>query len=201
MAMTTTLNHTVFLHRFLRSLAGLVILANLVTSQAVAEEADEDTFTEIEVIDAVADFFGITAEAAGKAIERVFQDQGRPNAWIKGEEVSGALGVGLRYGKGQLTFKTGEGRKVYWQGPSAGFDFGGNAAKSFVLVYNLTDIDGLYQRFPGVEGSYYFVGGIGINYQRSEGIVLAPMRAGVGLRAGANIGYLKYSKKRKILPF
>ncbi len=191
----------IVLPRTLRVLAGIMALAVALTAQALAEEADEDAFTEVEVIDAVADFFGITAEAAGKAVTRVFQDQGRPNAWIKGEEVSGALGVGLRYGKGQLTLKTGAGRKVYWQGPSAGFDFGGNAAKSFVLIYNLAEISDLYQRFPGVEGSYYFVGGIGVNYQRSEGIVLAPMRAGVGFRAGANVGYLKYSKKRKILPF
>ncbi len=174
---------------------------NLSGAQAADEAADEDTYSQNEIVAAVAGFFGTTSEAAGAAVERIFKDHGRPNAYIKGEEVSGAIGVGLRYGKGTIHFKNGLTRKVYWQGPSAGFDFGGNASKSFVLVYNLADIKKLYQRFPGVEGSYYFVAGIGVNYQQSDDIILAPMRTGVGLRAGANIGYLKYSKKRKILPF
>ena len=91
--------------------------------------------------------------------------------------------------------------KVYWQGPSVGFDVGANASKSFTLVYNLPNTEVIFQRFPGVEGSYYFVAGIGVNYQQSGRIILAPMRTGVGLRAGANIGYLSYTKERNILPF
>ena len=91
--------------------------------------------------------------------------------------------------------------EVFWQGPSIGFDVGGNASRVFTLCYNLMYPDAIFRRFPGVEGSAYLVGGLGVNYQRAENIVLAPMRAGVGLRLGANIGYLVYSRQRNILPF
>ena len=92
-------------------------------------------------------------------------------------------------------------RRVFWQGPSIGFDIGGNASQVFTLVYDIPDADDIFRRFPGVDGSYYFVAGIGVNYQRAEDITLVPMRTGVGLRAGVNVGYLSYSRRRKILPF
>jgi hypothetical protein len=160
----------------------------------------EDTYEQNEIVDAVADFFGITAEAAGQVVARVFRDNGRPNGYIRGEEGAAALGVGVRYGEGTLRMKSGQTRKVYWQGPSVGFDTGANASKVFTLVYGLHDANRIYQRFPGVEGSAYFIGGVGVNYQRADNITLAPMRAGVGLRAGANVGYLAYTRKRHILP-
>jgi hypothetical protein len=143
----------------------------------------------------------MTAAAIGGAIERVFRDNGRPNGYIKGEEGSGALVVGLRYGQGQLQMKSGETADVFWQGPTVGFDAGGNASKVFTLVYHLPRPDDIFQRFPGVEGTAYFIGGLGVNYQQAGQIVLAPMRAGVGFRAGANIGYLAYTRQRNILPF
>lgn len=161
----------------------------------------KDTFEENEIIIAVADFFGTTAEAAGEAVSRIFREFGRPSGYIKGEEVAGAIGIGLRYGRGNLVLANGARRRVYWQGPSIGFDTGGNAAKVFTLTYNIFDPDQIYRRFPGVEGSAYFVGGIGVNYQKADDMVLAPMRAGVGLRAGANVGYLAYSRRRRINPF
>ena len=108
--------------------------------------------------------------------------------------------VGLRYGAGFLIRKTREAKQVYWKGPSIGFDFGGNASKSFTLVYNLKEDRRLYQRFPGVEGSIYFVAGLGINYLRSGGVTLAPIRNGVGLRAGVNAHYQVYSDKRDWFP-
>ena len=107
----------------------------------------------------------------------------------------------MRYGKGTLFLKSGPRRTVFWQGPSIGFDIGGNAAKVFTLAYNLFDPEMVFRRYPGVEGTAYFVAGIGVNYQRADGITLAPMRAGVGFRAGANIGYLSYSRSRRVLPF
>lgn len=162
---------------------------------------DIDTYSRDEIVEATADFFGVTAEAAASALERVFSDLGRPVGYIAGEEVSGAVGVGLRYGEGYLTLKDGTRRKVYWTGPSIGFDAGGNASRSFTLVYELRDVERLYQRFPGVDGSAYFVAGLGVNYQRADGITLAPIRAGVGLRAGASVGYLAYSRERNWLPF
>ncbi|MGD2133227.1 MAG: DUF1134 domain-containing protein [Maricaulaceae bacterium] len=162
---------------------------------------ESDTYTEGEIVGAVEDWLGVSAETAGSIIERIFSDLGRPNAYIYGGEGSGAVGVGLRYGDGTLVTKSGEERKVYWQGPSVGFDVGGNASKSFTLVYNLRDPDDIYRRFPGVEGSAYFIGGVGVNYQRGDSITLAPMRAGVGFRTGANVGYLSYSRRRNLLPF
>jgi len=163
-------------------------------------ERTSETFSEDEIVTAVAGFFGTTAKAAGQAVERIFRDNGRPTAYIAGEEFAGAITVGLRYGEGTLFLKAGPRRRVFWQGPSIGFDAGGNASKVFTLVYNLDDVDMIFRRYPGVEGSAYFIAGIGVNYLRADEITLAPMRAGIGLRAGANLGYLAFSRKRRVIP-
>jgi len=168
---------------------------------ADTDNGSDDTFTDNEVTHAASDFFGIATEAAAKAVQRVFKDQGQPDAYIKGDEGGGAVVVGLRYGSGWLIRKHQEPVKVYWKGPSVGFDLGGNASKFFALVYNLKRENRLYQRFPSVEGSYYFVAGIGVNYMRSGGVTVAPMRTGVGLRAGVNAGYLVFSEERDWFPF
>lgn len=192
------------LNEFFRPAIGMIAamaLAGGLSTSALAQDNAEDTFTENEVVDAVADFFDITAEASADVVARVFEDLGEPNGYITGSEGSGAIGVGLRYGEGNLVTAAGEERRVFWQGPSVGFDAGGNASQVFTLVYNIDDADDIYRRFPGVEGSYYLVAGIGVNYQRAEGITLVPMRTGVGLRAGANVGYLSYSRRRSWLPF
>jgi hypothetical protein len=160
-----------------------------------------ETYSRDEIVNNVSDFLGVTAEAAGGVIERAFKDNGRPTAYIAGEEASGAITVGARYGRGLLYMKGKDPIEVFWQGPSIGWDLGGNASRVFTLCYNLFYPELLFQRFPGVEGSAYLVGGVGVNYQRSEDITLAPIRAGVGLRLGANIGYLSYSRKRHWFPF
>ena len=134
-------------------------------------------------------------------LNRVFTDNGPPEAYIKGEEGGGAIGVGLRYGHGTVYFPDGVSRKVYWRGPSLGLDFGGSAAKTFVLIYNIGSIDALYQRFGGVEGSLYFVGGVGVNYNRQGDVILAPVRFGVGWRQGVSVGYLHLSPDRSWIPF
>jgi hypothetical protein len=159
------------------------------------------TYSRDEIVNNVSDFMGVTAEAAGGAVEKVFSQNGRPTGYIAGEEGSGAFVVGGRYGRGLLYMKGREPIEVYWQGPSVGWDFGGNASRVFTLCYDLEVPEAIYQRFPGVEGSAYFIGGLGVNYQKANGITLAPIRAGVGLRLGANVGYLAYSRKRNILPF
>lgn len=161
----------------------------------------DQKFTQNEIVQAGADFFGTTSEAMAKAVQRVFKDQGEPDGYIKGDEGSGAVIVGLRYGSGWLIRKGYAPLKVYWQGPSVGFDVGGNASKNFTLIYNLGSTDRLFQKFPGVEGTYYFVAGIGVNYQRADGITLVPMRTGVGLRAGVNAGYLNYTREESLNPF
>lgn len=186
---------------FARLLLVLGLTAS-VAAGAAERAADKDGFTQNEVVAAATGFFGGASEGLAQVIEKAFQDNGRPTAYIAGEEVSGAIGVGVRYGKGRLTGKSGGHRQVYWQGPSIGFDFGGDAAKVFVLVYNLRgDKNAIFQRFPGIEGSYYFVAGVGLHYMQANGIVLAPIRTGVGLRAGVNIGYMHITPKESWVPF
>ena len=170
-------------------------------SQHASYTDPAQTYSDDELVNRVSDFLGVTAESAGAAVERAFKDNGRPTGYIAGEEASGAFGIGLRYGRGLLYMKDQPTEEVYWQGPSIGFDAGGNASRVFALCYNLQYPDAIYRRFPGVEGSAYFIGGLGVNYQRADSITLAPIRAGVGLRLGANMGYLAYSRKRQILPF
>ena len=172
------------------------------TANAGAPAAERETYDSDEIVVAVSDFFGVTAEAAGVLVERIFADLGEPVGYIIGEEASGAIGLGLRYGQGDMVLRGDTGRqRVFWQGPSIGFDAGGNASRVFTLIYNLDDPDRIYQRFPGVEGTAYFVAGMGVNYQRADYVTLAPIRSGVGFRAGANVGYLAYSRQRNILPF
>lgn len=189
--------------KFLRSLCGVAAVLFLTAAGVSSTSADDiaDKFTQNEVVKAASDFFGTTTEAVAKAVQRVFADQGLPDAYIKGDEGSGAFVVGLRYGEGWLVRKGVEPLKIYWQGPSLGFDVGGNASKVFVLVYNLGSSERLFRRFPGVEGSYYLVAGIGVNYLRADDITLAPMRTGVGLRAGVNAGYLAFTRESRINPF
>jgi hypothetical protein len=160
-----------------------------------------ETYDQNEIVHNVSNFFGVASETVAGAVEHVFRDNGRPTGYIAGEEASGAFIVGLRYGKGLLYMKHRQPERVHWQGPSAGFDFGGNASRVFTLCYNLQYPEAIYQRFPGVEGTLYVIAGIGINYQKANDIVLAPMRTGVGLRGGANVGYLAYSRKGHIIPF
>ena len=162
----------------------------------------EQTYSEDEVLAAAQQLFGAGAEGLATVIDHVFNDHGRPNGYIEGNEGSGAIGVGLRYGDGRMHIAGRRGAtRVYWQGPSVGFDTGGNASRVFTLVYGTRNPERIFQRFPGVDGSAYFVGGVGVNYQRRDDITLAPIRAGVGLRLGANIGYLAYSRRRRINPF
>jgi hypothetical protein len=119
-----------------------------------------------------------------------------------GEEGSGAVFGGLRYGEGTIYYKNGAKRRIYWQGPSVGLDLGGNGSRALVLVYNSSGPGDLYDnRFAGVEGSAYLVGGLGVNFQKYGEITLAPIRTGIGARLGANIGYLKYTSKPDWNPF
>ena len=179
-------------------LAGAAALAH--PALARAADATDDTFDQDTISHDVVDFFGNTTEGLAKVIERAFQQEGRPNGYIKGQEASAAITVGLRYGDGVLTMKGGGTRQVYWTGPSIGFDLGANASKVFILVYHLTHPDDIFERFGGVDGSLYYVGGAGLNYQRRGRVTLAPIRLGVGLRAGASIGYMHYRREKSWNP-
>lgn len=185
----------------LGQLATVAVLFFVINAGSAKADASDETFSQSEVLRHAAGFFGELSEGLARAVEKVFSDLGRPNAFIAGEEASGAVGIGARYGNGTLHFKKGGSRPVYWQGPSIGFDVGGDASKILTLVYDLPNTEQLFQRFPAVDGSFYFVAGVGVNYQQAAGIVLAPIRTGVGLRAGANIGYTHYTKEHSWVPF
>jgi hypothetical protein len=167
---------------------------------AFAAESDDTTYDQNTISHDVTEFFGSTTEGLAKVIEKAFAENGRPNGFIKGEEASAAITVGVRYGNGTLTLKNGATRKVYWSGPSIGFDLGANAAKVFILVYKLAQADDIFKRYAGVDGSLYYIGGAGLNYQRRGSVVLAPIRLGVGLRAGASVGYMHYRREKSWLP-
>ena len=161
----------------------------------------KSTYSNEEILTKGHQFFGKASRGIAEAVEYVFQSQGEPTAYIVGEEGSGAMVGGLRFGEGTIYYKDGITQKIYWQGPSVGFDFGGNGSRTMVLVYNSGSPRELYKRFIGVEGSAYLVGGLGVNFQKSDDIVMAPIRTGVGARLGANVGYLKYSRKPTWNPF
>lgn len=179
-------------------LAGSAAVA--LPSFADAAESEANTYDKNTISHDVTEFFGSTTEGLATVIEKAFAEHGRPNGFIKGEEASAAVTVGIRYGNGTLTLKSGASRKVYWSGPSIGFDLGANASKVFILVYHLAKADDIFKRYAGVDGSLYYVGGAGINYQRRGSVVLAPIRLGVGLRAGASVGYMHYRREKSWLP-
>jgi hypothetical protein len=165
------------------------------------ERVPDGTYSTHEITDAGRGFFGSVSKGLASVIEHAFKRQGRPNGYILGEEAGGAFVAGLRYGEGTLYTRDAGTHKVYWQGPSLGYDFGGEGSKVMVLVYNLRDPSDIYERFGGVDGSAYLVGGVGITFLSRDNITLAPIRSGIGLRLGANVGYLKYTPRPTWNPF
>jgi hypothetical protein len=159
------------------------------------------TYEQKDVLSAAEGVFGKGAEGLAKMIESILKDQGEPNGYIAGREAGGAIAIGVRYGSGTLFHKIEGEQPVFWTGPSIGFDLGANGAKTFVLVYNLFDSQELFRRYPAAEGNLYVIGGFTASYLRRGDVVLIPIRLGVGWRLGANIGYMSFSKKSKILPF
>jgi hypothetical protein len=162
---------------------------------------EDDTYSSNEIVAAGQHFFGGVSKGLANVVEHAFAKQGRPNGYILGDEAGGAFVAGLRYGEGSLYTKNAGVHRIYWQGPSFGYDFGAEGSKTMILVYNLNSVDQIYHRFAGVDGSAYLVGGVGVTFQTYDDIVLAPIRAGVGLRLGANVGYLKYTRTPTWNPF
>jgi hypothetical protein len=171
------------------------------TTGSVSKSQSRETFTTEEIMGKGHEVFGKASRGIGQAVEYVFQSYGEPSAYIVGEEGAGAFVGGLRFGEGTIYYKDGTTERIFWQGPSIGWDFGGNGARTLTLVYGSESPSDLHTRFGGVEGSAYLVGGIGVNFQRKDNITLAPIRTGVGARLGANIGYLKYSDRPTWNPF
>ena len=164
-------------------------------------EATPNTYAPDELVGAGHRFFGNVSRGLASVVERAISQWGLPNGYILGEEGSGAFVAGLRYGEGTLYTKNAGDLRVYWQGPSVGFDMGGDGARTMTLVYNLPATQAIYQRFGGIDGSAYIIGGFGMTALTANNIVLVPIRSGLGLRLGANIGYLKYTQRATWNPF
>ncbi|WP_374763727.1 EipA family protein [Yunchengibacter salinarum] len=192
----------VTLMRFFAALVtGIALMCLAPAAPAQDGEDDPATYDRETVMDQATDFLGAGAEGVGKAVESLFQRFGRPNAYITGSEAGGGLVVGLRYGGGQLRHKIEGDRPIHWTGPSIGFDAGADAAKVFGLVYNVYDTEEVYTRIGAIEGSFYYVGGLGISVYANDTLRIAIIRLGAGLRAQATVGYMKFSKEKTYMPF
>ena len=152
-------------------------------------------FSSSELVNSGHRFFGNVSRGLAQVIEKAVSQWGLPNGYVLGEEAGGAFVAGLRYGDGVLYTKNAGDLKVYWQGPSVGWDFGGDGARTMMLIYNLPATEAIYERFGGIEGSAYFVAGFGMTALTNANVVVVPIRSGVGLRLGANVGYLKFTPK------
>ena len=186
-------------------LAGLIVAGFALTAPAMAQTAKTNNspkeFSTDELVQSGHKFFGNVSQGLASVVEAAVKRWGQPNGYILGQEAAGAIVAGLRYGEGTLYTKNAGDRPVYWQGPSVGFDFGGNGNRVMMLVYNLPATDSIYRRFAGVDGTAYFIGGFGATALMSENIVVVPISAGVGGRLGVNIGYLKFTQESTWNPF
>jgi hypothetical protein len=170
-------------------------------AQQPAEPGRDQRYSSNELVNAGHQFFGGISQGLASVIEKAISNWGQPNGYVLGQEAGGAIVAGLRYGDGTLYTKNAGDLRVYWQGPSLGFDWGGDGARTMMLVYNLPRTDAVYQRFAGVDGSAYIIGGFGMTALTANNILVVPIRAGVGLRLGANIGYLKFTPDATWNPF
>ena len=170
-------------------------------AKAQAQRDPNSTYGPDELVGAGHRFFGNVSRGLASVIERAVSNWGLPNGYVLGEEGGGAFVAGLRYGEGTLYTKNAGDLRVYWQGPSVGFDWGGAGSRTMMLIYNLPATRAIYQRFAGIDGSAYIIGGFGMTALTANDIVVVPIRAGVGLRLGANIGYLKFTNSATWNPF
>jgi len=184
---------------FLRVLSMAITLMGVLVFSTSALRAQE--YTAQEIIDSGHKFFGATSGGLATVVEKIFASYGLPNGYLLGEEGSGALIGGLTYGEGTLYTKNAGDHKVFWQGPSLGWDFGGEGSRVMMLVYNLDDVGNLYNRYGGVAGSAYVVAGVGFNVLKNNNVLLIPIRTGVGARLGINLGYLKLTERATWNPF
>ncbi|TIL40437.1 MAG: DUF1134 domain-containing protein [Mesorhizobium sp.] len=184
---------------FLRVFSMAIALMGLVVFSTSPSRAQE--YTAQEIVDSGHKFFGATSGGLATVVEKIFSSYGLPNGYLLGEEGSGALIGGLTYGEGTLYTKNAGDHKVFWQGPSLGWDFGGEGSRVMMLVYNLDDVNSLYNRFGGLAGSAYLVAGVGFNVMKNNNVLLVPIRTGVGARLGVNLGYLKLTQRATWNPF
>jgi len=169
--------------------------------QYQGQQPQAQQYSSHEIVDAGHRFFGTISRGLAQIVEKAGSQFGLPNGYVLGQEAGGAVVAGLRYGEGILYTKNAGDLRVFWKGPSVGFDFGGEGAPTMMLVYNLPATDAIYQRFAGIDGSAYFVGGLGMTALTMNNIVVVPIRTGVGMRLGANVGYLKFTPTATWNPF
>ena len=187
---------------FLRGLGALLLVAAITVGQSDKAEANAGaSFSAQEVLDSGHHFFGSTSGGLASVVEQIFSSYGMPNGYILGEEGSGALIGGLTFGEGTLYTKNVGDHPVFWQGPSIGWDFGGQGSRTMILVYNLDNVSSLYRRYAGVAGSAYVVAGLGFTVMKNGPVMLVPVRTGVGARLGLNVGYLKLTQSPTWNPF
>jgi hypothetical protein len=185
------------------TLATVVMVCAVMVCTVEAANADDPagSYSPDELVNAGHHFFGGVSRGLAAVIEKAVSRWGLPNGYVLGQEGGGAFVGGLRYGEGTLFTKNAGDLKAYWQGPSVGWDFGGDGARVMMLVYNLPATDAIYERFAGIEGSAYFIGGFGMTALTANNIVVVPIRSGVGFRLGANVGYLKFTPNATWNPF
>lgn len=181
----------------------LVLLAGLTALPAWAQTPGSvsDTYSSDELVQKGSEFFGSITQGLASLVEKAASQFGLPNAYILGQEGSGAFFAGARYGEGKMYTRNAGERAVYWQGPSLGFDVGGDGSRVMMLVYNLPSVDAIYGRFPGIDGSAYVVGGLGMTAMKYNNIYIVPIRSGVGARLGINVNYLKFTQEPTWNPF
>lgn len=168
---------------------------------ALAQAARPQRFSSNELVDSGHQFFGSVSRGLASVVEEATKRWGQPNAYILGQEAGGAFVAGARYGEGMMYTRNAGDLRVYWQGPSLGFDAGADGARTMILVYNLPSTSAIYRRFGGVDGSAYLVGGFGFTALTADDVVLVPIRAGIGARLGVNLGYLKFTPASTWNPF
>ena len=186
-----------------RVLMGLFVLVAMLGIQPATAQSGSlsDTYAADDLVDSGGQFFGSVSQGLASLVERAVSQFGLPNAYILGEEASGALFAGARYGEGTMYTRNQGEHPIFWQGPSIGIDFGGDGSKVMMLVYGLSSVNAVFERYPGVDGSAYVVGGLGMTVMKYGDVVLVPIRSGVGLRAGLNVGYLKFTQEPTWNPF
>jgi len=186
-----------------RVISSIVLLLGLAMAPqaALAQGSVSDTYSSDELIQTGGEFFGSVAQGLASLVERAVSQFGLPNAYILGEEAGGAIFAGARYGEGTMYTRNQGEHPLFWQGPTVGLDFGGDGSKVMMLVYNLQSTGEVYGRYPGVDGSAYIIGGLGMTVIKYGDVVMVPIRSGVGLRAGVNVGYLKFTQEPTWNPF
>ena len=182
-------------------LIGLSSAAALRRAPAQAAVSEPGTFSSRELVDSGHTFFGNLSRGLALTLEEATRRWGEPSGYVLGQEASGAFFGGLRYGEGSLFMRGSRGQRIYWQGPSIGFDFGGEGARQMMLIYNLTAPRDMYQRFIELDGSAYFIAGFGLSAATAGDMIVVPIRSGVGMRLGVSLGYLKFSDKPTWNPF